>query len=288
MVSTTFDPDPPPGPSLEQRIAGAYERLTPNERRLADLVQEYPHLLVTHSATELTERAGVSKAAGTRFFRRLGFDNFEEARKLVRDARAWGSPVYLDDRESRPSGILEAHLRKDTDNLVRTIETLPSEHIAAIARAVANARRVRIFGLRNSHIMASYLRWQLIMIRDRVVVAPGAGETVAEYIADLGEEDVAIVIGVRRRPPAVERWLAAMRRTGARVLLVTDRSGQHLRDKATWTIACDVRATALFDSYVSVLSVLNLLSALVAAQLGGDGRKRLRRVEQAHSDLGDL
>jgi len=115
---------------------------------------------------------GALKTAGTRFFRRLGFDGFEAARKLVRDARAWGSPVYLDDRERHSSGRLEAHLRKDVDNLVRTIESLPSAEIADIARALANARRVRILGLRNSHIMASYLRWQLIMLRDRVVLAP--------------------------------------------------------------------------------------------------------------------
>ncbi|GHD45242.1 hypothetical protein GCM10017083_12930 [Thalassobaculum fulvum] len=287
-MATITDPPSPPAGSLEQRIVAAYERLSPNEKRLADLVQEQPHLLVTHSATELTERAGVSKAAGTRFFRRLGFENFEEARKLVRDARAWGSPVYLDERESRPSRALEAHLRKDVDNLVRTIETLPSEDVTSIARALANARRVRIFGLRNSHIFATYLRWQLIMVRDRVVIAPGAGETAAEYIADLEEQDVAVVIAVRRRPPAVERWLTAMARGKARVLLVTDRSGQALRDKATWTIACDVRSTALFDSYVSVLSVLNLLSSLVAAQLGAEGRKRLRAIEDVHGDLGEL
>lgn len=279
---------PPDAGSLEQRIAAAYPRLTPNEKRLAELVREFPHLLVTHSATELTERAGVSKAAGTRFFRRLGFDGFEAARKLVRDARAWGSPVYLDDRERHSSGRLEAHLRKDVDNLVRTIESLPSAEIADIARALANARRVRILGLRNSHIMASYLRWQLIMLRDRVVLAPGPGETTAEYVADLGADDVAVVVAVRRRPPAVERWLAALASSGARVLLVTDRSGEALRDRATWTLACDVRGTALFDSYVSVLSVLNLLAGLVAAQLGAEGRKRLRRIEQAHAELGDL
>ncbi len=293
-MASASDPPPPPATApplsgaLEQRVAAAYERLSPNEKRLADLVQEFPHLLVTHSATELTERAGVSKAAGTRFFRRLGFENFEEARKLVRDARAWGSPVYLDDRETGPSRALEAHLRKDVDNLVRTIESLPSEEIAVIARALANARRVRIFGLRNSHIFATYLRWQLIMLRDRVVVAPGAGETAAEYLGDLGEEDVAVVVAIRRRPPAIERWLTAMRKSRARVLLVTDRSGQALRDKATWTIACDVRSTALFDSYVSVLSVLNLLSSLVASQLGAEGRRRLRRIEQMHGELGDL
>jgi len=280
------DPPPPAG-SLEQRIAAAYERLTPNEKRLAELERQIPHLLVTHSATELTERAGVSKAAGTRF-RRLGFDGFEAARKLVRDARAWGSPVYLDDRERHASGRLEAHLRKDIDNLVRTVESLPSAEIADIARALANARRVRILGLRNSHIMASYLRWQLIMLRDRVVLAPGPGETAAEYVADLGAEDVAVVVAVRRRPPAVERWLTALASSGARVLLVTDRSGEALRDRATWTLACDVRGTALFDSYVSVLSVLNLLAGLVAAQLGAEGRRRLRRIEQAHAELGDL
>ena len=65
------------GQSLSERIVAAYDDLTRNERRLADLLLENPDILVLHSATEISGLVSVSKATTARFFQRMGYPSFK-------------------------------------------------------------------------------------------------------------------------------------------------------------------------------------------------------------------
>jgi DNA-binding MurR/RpiR family transcriptional regulator len=58
---------------LDKRIQESYDILPPAERRLGDLLLNFPGDIANYSATEQAELAGTSKAAATRFFRRLGY-----------------------------------------------------------------------------------------------------------------------------------------------------------------------------------------------------------------------
>ncbi len=276
---------------LEKRIQDEYENLTPNERRLADLILDFPHQVATYSATEMTERAGVSKSAGTRFFQRLGFESYNEVRRLVRAAPDWGSPLYLADRLERSGSTtagLEGHLQREITNLTRTVEALAPDRLAEIGKAIASAGTVAVCGWRNSYFMGAYLHWQIIQLRDRVNLLNRSGETAAEHLAGLDAGDLLIVIGVRRRPKALATLLDAASATGVPVLLVTDRSGVTLKDKTTWMLQCEIRSITLFDSYIGVLSVLHVLATATADALGKGGRRRLRKIEAMHDRLEDF
>src|SRR5579872_3618928 len=72
--------------TLSQRILDAYDELTRRERRLADLLLEDADTLVLKSATDISEKAGVSKATTARFFRRLGYPSFKAAQKVARSS----------------------------------------------------------------------------------------------------------------------------------------------------------------------------------------------------------
>jgi len=275
---------------LVQRIQDSYVTLSPNERKLAELLLDFPHHLVTHSATELTERAGVSKSAGTRFFRRLGFESYDEARRLVREAQDWGSPLYLGDpaRNGVGGAGLEGYLQREITNLTRSVEAIPTDRLAEIAQALASARGVVIAGWRNSHMMGSYFRWQLIQLRERVSLLNRSGETAAEHLAGLGPEDLLVIVGVRRRPRALETLFRAAEATGVRILLIADRSAGALGTRARWALYCNIRSVTLFDSYVGVIAVLHIIAGAVAAELGKQGRGRLRRIEALHEALEDF
>ena len=52
-----------------------------SERRIADLILEFPGEIAAYSATELAKISGGSKAAVTRLVQRLGFASFDEARR---------------------------------------------------------------------------------------------------------------------------------------------------------------------------------------------------------------
>ncbi len=281
-----------PPQSLEDRIQGCYAALPRSERAVADLILEFPGRVATHSATELAELAGASKAAVTRFFRSLGYVSYARARADAREAQQWGSPVYLDGANGSPATAprtpLQSHLAGEVELLTRTLESQSEADLEAIAAAIAQARRVLVVGFRNSHFLAGYACAQFGLVRGSVELVPQGGETLAERLVGLGNGDVVVAIGFRRRVPQFERAVAAASATGARILLVSDPGGGTHAPWATWVLRCHCRGSSLFDSYIGALSVLNFLAARVAAKAGAAGRRRLKWIEQLHVALREL
>ena len=63
------------------------ESLVQQERRAADILLAHLDELATYRASELAALAGVSKATMSRLFRTLGFDDFMQVRRHLRDLR---------------------------------------------------------------------------------------------------------------------------------------------------------------------------------------------------------
>ena len=278
------------GASLEGRVRAQYQDLPESERRIADLILEFPGEVAAYSATELAELSGGSKAAVTRLVQRLGFASFDAARRAARDAQTWGSPLYLLSRDA-PSGDFGARVRdqieQDARNIKLTLEWLRADVFDEAVNAICAARRVFLLGYRNSHYLAGYARSQIVQVRSDVYLLPGAGETIAEDIAGLTAEDILIVIGFRRRVAEVPRAMAAAREAGARVLYVTDWSADPA-PLATWTFPCAVRGKDVFDRYAAAMSLLHFLCVAIVDRLAAKGRGRLQRIENLHEDLHDF
>jgi DNA-binding MurR/RpiR family transcriptional regulator len=272
--------------SLEARIQRQYQSLPRSERKIADLILEFPGEVAAYSATELAELAEASKAAVTRLIRRLGYSNFEEARRAARDAQRWGSPVYMLSREAPNAEFparIKNHIDQDMQIITRTFEGLDGEILEQVTHALANAKRVWLYGYRNSHYLAGYFRWQLIQVRGEVQLLPNAGETLAEYISDMSRDDLFVVIGFRRRLPEVGKAIRIACNAGIPVLLIADTTAG--KTQAKWTIRCEVQGSDLFDRYSAAMSVLHLLSVAVVDECGAKGRARLKRIEKLHRDL---
>jgi DNA-binding MurR/RpiR family transcriptional regulator len=274
-------------PTFEGRIRARYDGLPESERRIADLILEFPGEVAAYSATELAEISGGSKAAVTRLVKRLGFANFDEARRAARDAQAWGSPLYLLSKEM-PAGDfgarIQTQIEQDVHNITLTMEALRESVFSEIVEGICAANRVFLLGYRNSHYLAGYMRWQIIQVRDDVYLLPAAGETIAEEIADLNADDLLIAIGFRRRITELPRAMAAAQSVGAKILYVTDWSAQP-EPTATWTLPCAVQGPDLFDRYSAAMSALHFLSVAIVNHLGTEGRARLQRIENLHEQL---
>ncbi len=276
---------------LEARIQRHYDELPPAERRLADLLLGFPGNPASYSASELAAMAGTSNAAATRFFRRLGYRDYAELRRQVRDAEAWGSPVYLSGGSSPgdgENGIVARHLAGETANLRRTLEGLRPGQLEEMAAALTTARRVAVVGFRNSRMIAHYFQRQLVLLRPGTALLPAPGQTLAEDLADLGTEDLVVLVAFRRRVAAVGEVARIARERGASLLLVTDPSAMRIVRFARWTLLCEVGSGSLFDSYASAMSLLNLLCGAVFRRMPDRAARRMRRIEALHEELGEL
>jgi DNA-binding MurR/RpiR family transcriptional regulator len=275
---------------IDQRIRQIYENLTGNERRLADVVLGARGNLASFTAAELAARANVSTATTSRFFQRLGYRTYHDARRLTREQLAWGSPLHEllhNPRQRSNADDFGRHIANDVRNLTRTVELVDPKMMAEAVRLLAGARTIWLIGFRNSMALALYARALLVNAKSDVRLIPTPGMTLAEELASFGKDDCMLALSFRRRPKALRDTLALAAEFGLRSVVVTDLSAVRSVQHATAVLRCQTVGHGLFDSYTAVMSVLNFLCTGVARELGDATIERLQRIEALHGRLGD-
>ena len=281
-------------PSLTARIRDRYDALSRTERQLADVILACPGELSGYSATELANRAGVSKMTVSRLVRRLGYAGFEEARLAARRGGDWGSPLFLlppggpasvSDADPAP---LEAHFQRSAEALAATARQTDPAMLAQAARALADARRIWVCGARNSAFLAGYARWQFIQVRGEVHQLAASGETMAETLADLGPGDLLFLVGIRRRPPAIVRLLRTVQDRAIPTILIADSHSALEAPPPPLTFRCETRSLAALDTHVAAMAVIHALAAELIPLTGEAGRARIGAIEDLHERLEEL
>ncbi|MGO3742179.1 MurR/RpiR family transcriptional regulator [Kerstersia sp.] len=277
--------------TLQERILSLQDSFTDSEQRLAHVTLECLGNIAAWSGADLAKKAGVSKATASRFFRRLGYENFNEIRAQARDEAERGSPLYemAGIRPPDASGdALAAHLATDLQNLAQTFERLDGRDVETAVSMLAQSRRVWIAGFRNGRVLAQYAWALLTQLRDGVTLAPGAGLNLAEDLADMGPDDVLLVMDFRRRVTLLKPVVEHASRVGARVIVLTDPTATELPARADVVLRCVNRSPAVFDSYIAAMSLINHLCAVLTHTLGDAARQRLKNIESLHDLYGDL
>lgn len=172
------------------RVSDALPDLHPSERKLAELVLDFPGEMAGYTATEIAELANVSNATVSRFVRRIGYGSFDEARRAVRDEQQAGTALLRMSADTPQSGgAVARHLMASQQNLELTYGGLDDTVIDYLAEAMIAAPRVWFVGFRAGQSFAQYLGWQCSQVLPLVTVLPRAGETLAESFASLDARD---------------------------------------------------------------------------------------------------
>lgn len=277
-----------PDPSFLHRVRASMDVLHPTERRLATFLLNFPGELASYTAQELAALAHVSAPTVSRFIKRLGYANYDEARRHVRsDQKSGAALLMMAARTSEPEGQMRAHLEQAKANLEATLVTLPASDIEAMARAILTAPQTWSVGFRTSQSFASYFHWQSYQVVPRLQVIPQAGQTMAEHIAAIRPEDCVVIFALSRRIQAMEAILSAIVDTGARIALITD-EGMARRDDVQWHLHCATIAPGPLFSHVSVMLLIQLLATRLIELSGPEGRKRLSGIEVLHDRLHEV
>lgn len=270
------------------RVKAALPHLHASERRVADVVLSFPGELASYTGSELAQLSNVSNATVSRFVRRIGYGSFEEARQAARAEQNRGAPLFrFGSGGTALDGAVAPHLEQSRANLDATFARLEETAIEAIAQTALAARKVHVIGFRAGQPMARYVSWQLSQVLPNVATLPRDGETVAESVTGLPQDDCVIVIALRRPPAILDPLLGLLADGPASVALIGDLPDLD-RMPARWRISCVTNAPGPLLNHSSVMAVCNLLAARIIELSGSDGRRRIGAVEDAHSRLGEL
>lgn len=273
---------------MVQRIHESYSGLPEGERKVADTVLAAPAELAVCNAIEVASRASVSNATVTRFFRRLGYGSFEEARRDARRMRLAGSPLFSGQGAQAKGDRISRVIREETVVIESTLSRVNPLVIREIAQAIIKAPRIRTLGYRNSHFLAQYATAQIGQMRPGVAPLLMPGQTESEGITSLGTDDLAIVVGLRRRPAIFNRMVEAIAARGTSIILLADETIREAPAFATWTLDCVVDTPQFADSYVGAFSILRLIALEVEGALGRAGHRHLQDVEDLRAWLEEL
>jgi DNA-binding MurR/RpiR family transcriptional regulator len=174
--------------------------LPPAERRVAEDVLRQPADIVALSIGDLAERADTSEATVVRFCKHAGFDGYPDLRLAlatqVGRSAAHGVPPRLvadvgpDDSLSdivAKVGALDAQAINDT------VEQLDVERLGQVVEAMVAARRIELYGIGASGLVATDLQQKLRRIGLPAAVSVD-GHAAMTSAAVLTEKDVALGI----------------------------------------------------------------------------------------------
>jgi len=276
---------------MEARIREIYDELTDIETRLADVILAAPGEVATHTAAELSALAGISPATTTRFFRRLGYDTHEQARRQARDTQRSGSPLYLQKLQTQNTEmdkLIQSHLENEVANLSHTYKALDIKALPEIVKKMASARRLAFVGYRHSQPIATSFYRNLLAIRSDLYLLPAPGDTLAEILGGFGPQDMVVCVGLRRRVPQLAAVMEALTKMGVSVLYISDVIVGKPGKFAKWIIRCQTQGSMMFDSNAAVSAVVNLLYSLVGREIAETRSNHLEKVERMHEVLREL
>jgi DNA-binding MurR/RpiR family transcriptional regulator len=184
--------------------------------------------------------------------------------------------------------LVQAHLQNELGNLVATYKALNTATLRTIAQRIARARRIVLFGFRHGQGPVQAMRRMLVHVRPDVQLLPLAGETLAEYLCNLGPQDLAISVDLRRRSAQMLPIARSLAQMGTPLLYITDVIAGESAKHAQWVIRCHTGGTMLFDSSAAVGGVSNLLCSLAARELARGNAAYLETIERLHVQLAEL
>ncbi|WP_020203465.1 MurR/RpiR family transcriptional regulator [Cupriavidus sp. WS] len=283
--------------ALETQIRQCYGELSAAEKKLADVLVARRKDLLSYSATELAELAGVSKASAARFFRRLGHADFNAFRRSLREQVSEQSPLFLLEHAGLPRAAkggstalaaLQAHVALDSSRLAALPEQLSARALEVAMTELAGARRVWVVGYRNSFMLAFYANALLSQVRPEVYLLNEQAGKDAELIAEIDGKDVLLAVDFRRRTRRLKGVVTLAREAGAKLILLSDAPVSALAPDADALLRCSHHGGQVFDSYVAAVSLVNYLAGAMAGRARKSSRARMARVERAHEVLADL
>jgi DNA-binding MurR/RpiR family transcriptional regulator len=260
-----------PGRLLGTKIAGAYPRLQPAERLVADYVLAHPHEVTGLPIADLARRSSVSQHTVNRFCRSLGLKGYPELKLALAQhlVIAASSLSEQGGHPATPEGIVEETFRFNIESLRNTLALGQGAALRRVASRVARGRRVRWFGIGGSAAVCldAALRLKQLGVEAEAVTEPYTQVVEACW---LGKRDVAVGVSHTGESRFVVEALRLARQSGAATVGITNfpdsalgRAAEHVLLTAShraWSGA----STTQVASRIAQLALVDAIFALVA------------------------
>ena len=255
-------------------------------RAILDSILEDPDRVLEESFEQLAERSRSSVPTIMRTCRDLGFAGLREFKLALAQALALGgSPLHRRvNIEDSAAQVVDKIARSAAATVAGVRNQLDLRTLGAAVQAIAAAPHIDIVGAGNtSWFMATDLQARLFRLG---LSAAAWADYHLQQVAAGAQKPGGVVIAITHvgGMPSLLDAVDIARAQGARAIAIT-RPGTPLAERADILLALSVPDDAVMhvgiDAYLVHLTLIEILTVLVAQRVGKPAVKRLRGVREA-------
>lgn len=289
---TTSDSDRPTARMVLVQIRSALPSLPPSERRIAQAILADPVAVAGWSVNRLAAHCATSSTSVVRFYRRLGYTRHQNLRlDLTRESAREtlvhpAAPAVSGDIDQDDSlaDIVAKIAHNEALAISDTAEALDVEALGRAVAAIADARRVDLFGVGASAFVGLDLQQKLIRIGRTTLTWPDS-HSAWTSAAVLDSRCVAIGISHTGATADTLRFLSLAAGAGATTIAISNHANAPVAEAADIVLTTAARESRLrpgaLGSRIAQLMVIDCLFTGVAQVSYGKSIEALRQTYAA-------
>ncbi len=282
-------PPPQTMQALVARIQRDFAGMTPQFQVGARYLMDAPAEIPLASMRSIAAQAGVQPATLVRLAQSLGFDGWEDLKR-----------IYVQSLRSAPKGYA-AQARKlvrnaDPDTLGRAVavqsdniqrlDAANASRLPAAIRLLAAAAHVHIAGFRASFAPAFTFQYLYRLFRPSVSLLRGDAGTLEMELRAISRGHAAVIIGFAPYSQESLRVAQAARKAGSKVLAICDSVVAPIALQADCVLVFSTDTPSFFPSSTPALALVEILIEQLLAQAGPTAVEDLKRAEQQLHETG--
>ncbi|WP_408007639.1 MurR/RpiR family transcriptional regulator [Pseudalkalibacillus sp. A8] len=269
--------------------------LKPSERKVAEYILMNPGEVVNLSVQKLAKKTKVSEATIIRLSRTLSYKGFQELKlRIAGDLAQFNNNNHSYQEiptDGSVSSIITSISHNNIQSINDTISVLSPEQVEKTVSVMSNARKIAVFGIGASAVIAQDFKQKLTRV-NRWCEAAYDFDTQGTISANLTEKDVAFGISYSGRTKDVIESLKIAKENGAETISLTKFGRNPVADLAdinlfTSSLEKSIRSGAM-SSRISQLNVIDILYIGITSRhydKSIDALERTRKAVQVSKEI---
>ena len=277
--------------AIELRVRSIYDSLSKAEKKVADYFLDNVENVFNIPIAQLAQEAGVSKVAWVRFCKDIGFDGLKDLKKALFAQMREKADETVDDPFSdvrdvvNTKSLIEGIKRNSIRAIEDTAEMLDPDSLETAAKAILNAKSVRIFGVGASGMVGQDLHSKLMRINKNSYFAADHHSQLT-YAASMTSQDVAVLISMSGTTSEVLEILSLIKRSQTPSIALTKYSKTPLAMNADTVLYISApEITMRSGAMSSRLAQLMVIDALFTAVAHMDYDSVAVTLEKSHESI---
>lgn len=266
--------------------------LNTSEMILAEYIKNNFKKMSFLDLSDVSKILGVNETQITSYSNKLGYRDYEEFRKIIRDLAM--SELSSTDRfefsliniNPRINSVKNTVIRKEIANLNKLMECFDESAFYSILEELIKAPEIIVVGTRSSSLIAKYAVQMFKRIGKKTIgITTGATENLDTF-SSFDDNALVLAIGFARYPKETIRTVSFFKKHNFKVVSITDNLMSALTPLSDIILTVPCESVSITDVYATPICIINMMIILLSQIDMESSISYLSKFEEIAKDYG--